>query len=206
MIELPRDTEGIVSRLNAICESWFDGKPTQFAKALGMSYENLRQYLTGRNVPGNKIQARLRHIGIDPEYVLYGVGHVPHRLHPDMVKMLSTPEVVREKQFRVRDSVPSGAAEFAKPTDVYQPWVIEDYSSADHIMLEVSAVMAEGMRPAINPGDRVSIARRAEIKDGDLVAARWTDDVGSIRIYRRADDKIQLWTLNPSRTPGDALT
>jgi phage repressor protein C with HTH and peptisase S24 domain len=191
----------IAKRLDAICHSWFGGMPTQFAKALDISYENLRQYLTGRSAPGNKMQARLRHIGIDPEWVVYGTGRMPDRLKPDLAKVLTTPQVIRDKQFRVRDSVPSSAAEFAGPSDIYQPWVIEDYSSADHLLLEVSDAMAEGMRPVINPGDRVLIARRAEIKDGDLVAARWGDDDGVIRIYRRTDDKIQLWTLNPSITP-----
>ncbi|MDP2884549.1 MAG: S24 family peptidase [Ignavibacteria bacterium] len=201
MIEHEPDIDGIIQRLDAICHSWFGGMPTQFAKALDISYENLRQYLTGRSLPGNKMQARLRHIGIDPEWVIYGTGHLPDRLKPDMVKALATPQVLREKQFRVRTSVPSGAAEFGEPSDIYQPWVIEDYTSADHLLLEISESMSDGMRPVINPGDRVLIARRSDIKDGDLVAARWANDDGAIRIYRRLDEKVQLWTLNPAIAP-----
>lgn len=201
MVEHEPDIAAITKRLDAICHTWFDGKPTQFAKALDISYENLRQYLSGRSLPGNKMQARLRGLGIDPEWVVYGTGRVPNRLSPDLAKALSTPQLAREKQFRVRDSVPLSSGQFAEPSDVYQPWVIEDYSATDHILLEVSESMAEGMRPVINPGDRVLIARKDEIKDGDLVAARWKDDDGAIRIYRRQDEKIQLWTLNPSIPP-----
>lgn len=201
MIEHDRDIEAIAARLNAICKSWFDGKPTQFAKALDISYENLRQYLVGKSPPGNKMQARLRHLGIDPEWVVYGTGHVPDRLSPDIAKALTTPQVVREKQFRVRESVPSSAAEFAEPSDIYQPWVIEDFSSIDHVFLDVSESMAEGMRPVINPGDWVLIARKSEINDGDLVAARWSDDDGSIRIFRHVDEKVGLWSINPSVEP-----
>ena len=143
----------------------------------------------------------MRHLGINPEWVLYGTGHPPNRLHPDIAKALTAPQVIRDKQFRLRDCVPASTDEFAEPAAIYQPWVVEDYSSTDHVLIEISGQMSEGMQPVINPGDRVLIARRSEIKDGDLVAARWNDDDGAIRIYRRQDEKIQLWTLNPSIPP-----
>jgi len=71
----------------------------------------------------------------------------------------------------------------------------------DHIFVEVNEAMTEGMRPFINPGDRVMIARRTQLKDGDLVAAHWGKGDGAIKIYRRVDDKVQLWSVSPSVEP-----
>jgi hypothetical protein len=195
------DVKKIVARLNAICETWFENRPTKFAKALEMSYENLRQYLTGKSIPGNKMQARLRRIGVVPEWVMYGTGKPPVKGHPDLSMALSTPGAIKEKMFRVRDSVPSNASEFAEAVDLYQPWAVEDLSTADHVFVEVNESMAEGMRPFINPGDRVMIVRRAQFKDGDLVAAHWGHGDGAIKIYRRVDEKVQLWSVSPSVEP-----
>jgi len=195
------DVNRIVDRLNAICEAWFENRPTKFAKALEISYGNLRQYLTGKSIPGNKMQARLRRIGVDPEWVMHGTGKPPIKGHPDLTIALTTPGALKEKMYRVRDSVPWGPAEFAEAVDLYQPWAVEDLSTSDHVFVEVNESMAEGMRPFINPGDRVMIARRAQFKDGDLVAAHWGKGDGAIRIYRRVDDKVQLWSVSPSVEP-----
>jgi len=181
------DVKRIVDRLKAICEAWFENKPTKFARALDMSYENLRQYLSGKSIPGNKMQARLRRIGVDPEWVMYGTGKPPIKGHPDLSLALTTPGAIKEKSFRVRDSVPPSPAEFAE--------------AVDHVFIELNDSMVEGMRPFINPGDRVMIIRRAQLKDGDLVAAHWGKGDGTIKIYRRVDDKVQLWSISPSVEP-----
>ena len=195
------DVKRIVDRLKAICEAWFENKPTKFARALDMSYENLRQYLSGKSIPGNKMQARLRRIGVDPEWVMYGTGKPPIKGHPDLSLALTTPGAIKEKSFRVRDSVPPSPAEFAEAVDLYQPWAVEDFSTVDHVFIELNDSMVEGMRPFINPGDRVMIIRRAQLKDGDLVAAHWGKGDGTIKIYRRVDDKVQLWSISPSVEP-----
>jgi SOS-response transcriptional repressor LexA len=201
MVELERDKAAIVKRLKIICDSLFGGRPTEFAHALDMTYENLHQYMTGRNAPGNKFQARLRRIGVDPSWVLYGTGKPPFKHHPDIALMTTTSEESKEKAFRVHESVPTSAAAFGSTTDRYQPFVMEDYSSIDHVFLRLNRSMVEGMQPLVNPGDLALIARRTDLKDGDLVAARWTDDDGAVRIYHRLDDKIHLTTISPTAPP-----
>jgi len=78
---------------------------------------------------------------------------------------------------------------------------VEHLSTSDHVFIELNESMAEGMRPFINPGDRVMIARRTQLQDGDLVAAHWGRGDGAIRIYRRVEDKVQLWSISPSVEP-----
>jgi SOS-response transcriptional repressor LexA len=191
----------VVARLNAICEALFGGKPTKFAAALEISYPNLRQYLLGKTMPGNKMHARFRALGIDPEWVLYGTGHSPLSTKPDIAKALTTPQVVREKAFSVYDVVPRGAEDFHRPVDLYQPWVMEDFSNKSFVFIELTKEMAASLTPVLSAGDRVLISRRGEPADGDIVAARWDDGPGAIKIFRDIDGKVGLWSINPSIEP-----
>jgi len=92
------DVKRIVARPHAICEAWYENRPTKFAKALEMSYENLRQYLTGKSIPGNRMQAQLRRIGVDPAWVLYGTGEAPVKGHPDLSVALTTPGAIKRRR------------------------------------------------------------------------------------------------------------
>lgn len=195
------DPVSIAHRLNGVCHARFGGKPTRFAQALEISYENLRQYLAGRAIPGNRMQARLRALDIDPEWVMYGTGRSPLEADKDVAKSLSTPQVMRDKSFAVYDEVPRTSEDFDDPVDLYQPWTVEDFSTKAFIFLELTKEMAESLKPVLSAGDLVLISRRSACSDGDLVAARWDDGPGAIKIYRAVDGKIGLWSINPSIEP-----
>ena len=45
----------------------------EFARALGMSQQNLNGYLSGNRIPGNKMEERLRALGCDVVLLEYGV-------------------------------------------------------------------------------------------------------------------------------------
>jgi phage repressor protein C with HTH and peptisase S24 domain len=198
---IKHDPHLIAHRLDAICHARFGGKPTVFAAALEISYENLHQYIAGKAIPGNRLQARLRALGIDPEWVMYGTGRSPLEADKDLAKSLSTPQVMRDKSFAVYDEVPRTADDFDDPVDLYQPWTVEDFSTKAYVFLELTKEMAESMKPVLAPGDLVLIARRYQCSDGDLVAARWDDGPGAIKIFRAVDGKVGLWSINPSIEP-----
>ena len=43
-----------------------------FAKALGVSSEGLSPYLTGKRIPGNKVQRKLWELGADTMWIMFG--------------------------------------------------------------------------------------------------------------------------------------
>jgi phage repressor protein C with HTH and peptisase S24 domain len=48
--------------------------------------------------------------------------------------------------------------------------------------LQVDEEFGYSMRPLINPGDLVLISFTAKIDDGDIVAARWDETRGALKI------------------------
>ena len=191
----------VAERLQAICDARFDGKPTKFAAALDISYSNLKQYFQARSLPGNKMQGRLRMLGIDCEWVLYGTGRSPLSAKADPSKALATPQLLRDKAFSVYDAVPRTTEDFQEPADLYQPWTVEDFSTKIYVFIELTEEMAASMKPVLAAGDRVLISRLKHVTDGDLVAARWDDGPGAIKIFRDIDGKVGLWSINPSIEP-----
>jgi SOS-response transcriptional repressor LexA len=191
----------VAERMQAICEARFGGKPTRFAAALDISYSNLKQYFQARSLPGNTMQGRLRMLGIDPEWVLYGTGRSPLSTKSDLGKTLTTPQLLADRAFSVYDAVPRTTEDFQEPVDLFQPWTVEDFSTKVYVFIELTEEMAASMKPVLSAGDRVLISRLKQVADGDLVAARWDDGPGAIKIFRDVDGKVGLWSINPSIEP-----
>ena len=54
------------------------GWQTRFASALGMDPGSARKYLIGQIVPGSRVQAKLRALGADVEYIMTGFSATEH--------------------------------------------------------------------------------------------------------------------------------
>lgn len=191
----------IARRLLEVCRTLFNDSPSEFARALEISYENLRQYLVGKSKPGNKMQARFRNLGIDPEWIMYGTGRPPFASRFDDDTPTAGDQFLEDRSYRVRNSVPTCAADFQDAVDQYQPWAQTEFSTIDHIFIRLNESMVRSMQPVVQTGDLVLIVKRTNIKDGDLVAAYWGEGDGEVRIFRSVDNKVQLWSINPVITP-----
>lgn len=67
------ENSGIGSRLREFSENF--GGPSGLAKAMGVSPQHLNDYLNGRRTVGMKMQARLRKVGCDIEWLITGKSH-----------------------------------------------------------------------------------------------------------------------------------
>lgn len=65
------ESHNIGQRLREFGEKHFADRHA-FADALDVSYESLTNYITGRATPGNKMQAKLRSLGCDIEWLMTG--------------------------------------------------------------------------------------------------------------------------------------
>lgn len=61
---------GIGERLRQLSEKF--GGPSEFAKRLEMSPQQLNDYLGGRRTPGNKMFDRLRKLNCDVDWLMFG--------------------------------------------------------------------------------------------------------------------------------------
>jgi len=61
----------IGERLRQFGESRFETM-AEFARALGISPQNLNAYLSGRRLPGNKMERKLKELGCDIVWLLHG--------------------------------------------------------------------------------------------------------------------------------------
>lgn len=69
------DKEAVGRRLKEFSQR-FDSL-TEFAGALGMRRQQLYPYLNGQSLPGFEIIARLRELGLDPNWLIAGESGVP---------------------------------------------------------------------------------------------------------------------------------
>ncbi len=77
---MPEDKD-IGARLVDFAKKRFGAKrgwQTLFASALGMDPGSARKYLIGQIVPGSRVQAKLRGLGADVEYIMTGVSATEH--------------------------------------------------------------------------------------------------------------------------------
>jgi hypothetical protein len=197
---MPSKRPDVAKRMKDVCEALFEGKPTKFAAALKISYPNLSQYFQGKSLPGNKMQARFRTLGIDPEWILYGTGRSP--LEPvGHVRESVDYTTVREDSFAVYDAVPAARESSSHFSHLTHPSIAADFPPHLYFFVKLTKETAESTKPVLRPGDLVLIARKNEATDGDLVAARWDTGPGAVKIFRDVDGKAGLWSINPAIEP-----
>ena len=101
----------IGNRLREIAEQ--NGGPSAFARLLEMTPQQLNNYLSGRRIPGNKMQARLRKLEIDTTWLIIGIHPDPERQRKEIEK-----EIEGRKIITYLDS--KGLDTLEKVKDVYE--------------------------------------------------------------------------------------
>lgn len=127
-------------------------------------------YFNGKSYPGAEIISKLMHKGCDINWLLHGRKKEEQPLPPPQM------------EFRVEAIVPAGKdREVVDVTEWWQTEVI-DYRPDDHVFIQVDEQFGYSMMPLISPGDLVLISFSQKPKDGDLVAARWDETKGAIKM------------------------
>jgi phage repressor protein C with HTH and peptisase S24 domain len=127
-------------------------------------------YFNGKSYPGAEIISKLMHKGCDINWLLHGR------------KKDEKPEQPLPMEFRVEAIVPAGKdREVVDVTEWWQTEVI-DFRPDDHVFIQVDEQFGYSMMPLIAPGDLVLISFSQKPKDGDLVAARWDNTKGAVKI------------------------
>lgn len=123
------------------------------------------------------------------------------------IRYVAEDEIIRgeiyKPQYPLLGKVPAGRSE------VYiSDWVemeVIDFDPQDHALLMIDEEYGYSMTPIMQPGDVIMISlKENKFESGDIVAARWDDTKGAIKILSiNEDDKawIALHSSNSAEAP-----
>jgi SOS-response transcriptional repressor LexA len=176
-------------KLKQFCSKKFKTKK-EFAAALGMSYENLYQYLEDKAKPGAEFISKLATLNCDLNWLFSQEEDTQYVPLEEEEK--SKPE--EHIFYKVLGMVPAGRADANKYNDWYE---VEDlyFDPRTHFYLNIDAEFGYSMMPIVNPGDKVLVSMNAKIKDGDLVAAIWDETKGALKTITYNPDIPDTYVL-----------
>lgn len=104
----------VATRLRQSLERKYGGL-NESAKALDISPENLSQYWTGKSLPGNKMQQRLRDKAIDATWIITGVTPDLERQQKEIQKEIEERKIINYLDAKGLDTL-------EKVKDVYEAY------------------------------------------------------------------------------------
>ena len=163
-----------------------------FAEALGITPQSLNAYLAGRISVGVKLQARLRALGADVEYIMTGKTR---EQRGEEATSLGIPMDQRIQFLGKVVATPGGKEYFENYEDkgIFVPSAVP----GQYFALEVEGISLIDADPPIYPGDIVIFERGRQPKTGDIVAVALTDGQKMVKILKhRSVDEVELHSAN----------
>lgn len=184
------------------------GNLTEFASQLGISASNLSQYLSGKSMPGNKMQERLRKLGCDITWLMTGMTR--DQLDRGLVRTATN--ILEGRGKTVHDSI--------------MPYDIKMYPVAGKVQAGKGAltfeyhrmepgppgvVVSEGywfvvkgdsMEPRYYKSEMVFVRKDLKPENGDFAVVVWDDYTeAAIKQIFYKDGNIILRSINPAHEP-----
>lgn len=158
------------------------------ADALDMSFENLSQYLSGRALPGNKLQSKLNKLGCDTIWLMYG-------------KSAESPESEIAKRFAgalypVVSHIRAGRGGVKTTYEYESKQTLEGPSDPRHKGSLYFAVKGDSMEPRWEQGDFVLVNPKLKPKNGEYGVVCWDGDDGALKKVFYQKDQVVLQSLN----------
>lgn len=208
------EKQAIGDRLRKFAEENFKHH-ADLAKALEMKPQSLQSYFNGKSVPGGELLSKLIDLGCNVHWLLHGddlyVGEpepVFRRSEPRYDFSGSNKKNIKltgnkKKEFKILGRIPAGNSDFHDWSDHPETKDLQ-YDPDEHFFLEVDDEFGYSMMPLVNPGDLILVSMHAKIKNGDLVAARWDETKGALKIYTENpdfQDTVVLTSYNQAIAP-----
>lgn len=171
----------------------------ELARQMEMKPQALQSYLDGKSVPGGNILSRLHSLGCDINWLLSSDTELRYVSLDEIEKVDEIPQL----EYKIAGVVPAGHAEIFEYNDWYENELV-DYDPNTHVFLKIDEQNGISMVPLLQPGDLVLIDLYSKPKDGDMVAARWDETGGAVKILNLSEDdpnKIVLLSYNQSTKP-----
>jgi hypothetical protein len=172
------------------------GSLVNLARAIGISQQSLYDYTSGRTLPGNKMQSRLRGLGCEIEWLMTGcsTGVLSRKRKWTGLsaaswatyegRLVATPE--GEEQWEQRKD-PDGAG--------------VPYRKGSFFCLEIASDVLSSAEPLpICPGDICIFESGRRPKNGDVVAVGLKEDLLLVRVVKHVSrTEVELCPANQYR-------
>lgn len=172
----------------------------ELAKKMDWSPQALNAYLSGHSIPGGNILFKLKELGCDINWLL---SEGEDKRYVSYRKLDDIGVVPAKFEYNMSNSVPITDNE----TNLENEWLDKELISFDpatHVFLKIDEDNGKSMIPLLQPGDLVLLDVLAEPVDGDMVAVRWDDGCGLVKILNVDDDapeKVLLMSFNHMEKP-----
>jgi len=171
----------------------------ELARQMGMKPQALQSYVDGTSIPGGHILAKLKELGCDINWLLSEEIDSKYVSFDEVERI----DEIRQLEYKIAGVVPAGHSEIFEYNDWYENELV-DYDPNSHVFLRIDETNGYSMVPLLQPGDLVLIDLNSKPKDGDMVAARWDETGGAVKILNLNEDdsnKIVLLSYNQSTKP-----
>lgn len=184
------------------------GSVSALADKLNVSLQHLSPYLNSKNEPGSGMLSKLALLGCDINWLLTGETMKPGNIvREGSVSYISIDEAMQNKnllrpEYPVRGFIPAGNAEIKERENPDYKDLYFDPKS--HFWLEVDEEYGYSMAPTLVPGDRVLCSMTRKFNSGDIVAVRWDESKGAIKIFITNPEmrqSIALQSINAAELP-----
>jgi SOS-response transcriptional repressor LexA len=189
-----KDKKAQIQRLLEIGQDGFGSKfgwKSKFARSLGMTPQQLNDYLSGRISIGAEMQSRLRGIDADVEYVMTGKKKVIPKGQVEFTEV----ELAQIPVFEYARAGSKSMVLAEKPS-----YHIASTRSKDDSRF---AVVAKGksMEPEIRDGELVVVSKKKEMKNGDVCLVMFEDGDACLRKVYCHDHGVTLTSANEKEYP-----
>ncbi|MFI5251643.1 MAG: LexA family protein [Bacteroidota bacterium] len=162
------------------------GTLAEFARTLEMKAQSLNDYLSGKSLPGNKLQARLRDLNFDVEFIMTG----KKRLGESMDKF-------GQAMFPIVSHIRCGSGTI-NPYEVHSRKTLEGPSNPKYKGALFFEVKGTSMEPRWEEGDFVLVHPKMKPRNGDYGVVCWDQEEGALKKIYFKDGKLILQSINPA--------
>ena len=181
----PASTKEVSKRLREVALTRHDSL-AEFARSLGMKAQTLNDYLSGKSLPGNKLQSRLRAMGYDVEYVMIGTKG-----------KASAAEKFGTSTYPLVSHIRCGSGT-VNPYAVQSRRMVEGPPDPRYKGALFVEVRGKSMEPRWEEGDIVLVHPKVKPKNGEFGVVCWDREEGALKKVFYHSKTVILQSINPA--------
>lgn len=185
----------IIERLRFIINTKYNGKNSEFAKALDVPEKYVSQWLRGRKFYEKTLE-KMRQNGINTDWLLTGKGK-PFLEIKEVQLIPSKPDFFYKIAMRHAKVPVNAGKSFVLDFMIEYTVEPEKYNVHKYLIFDVNG---DSMEPTIPHGSRIIVEETTDIKDGKIVVGI-LDGALVCKVFRKKGEDVWLESINPNYPP-----